>query len=96
MEVQGAAALGLIADASVKGDYGAIAGSADVVDQGGGVDWLADQLEQIFVGLRSEHGGELAATHGRKECDLVAGTERRVPGGEFPVAGGYERSAIAG
>src|SRR5712664_2752315 len=36
----------------------------------------------------------LAAAHGMKEGDFVAGAERRVPGGEFLVAGGDERRAV--
>jgi len=39
-------------------------------------------------------GSALAAAHGRKEGNFVAGMEGRVPGGEFLVAGGYERRAV--
>ena len=41
-------------------------------------------------------GSELAAAHGREEGDFVAGTEGRVPGGEFLIAGGDERRAVFG
>jgi hypothetical protein len=56
IEIKSAAAVGLVADASVKSDDGTVAGHADMVDQGGAVDRLANQLEQIFGGLRSGHG----------------------------------------
>ena len=39
---------------------------------------------------------ELAAAHGRKERDFVAGMEGSVPGSEFLVAGGDERRAVFG
>src|SRR6267142_150523 len=37
---------------------------------------------------------ELAAAHGRKERDFVAGMEGSVPGSEFLIAGSDERRAV--
>ena len=39
-------------------------------------------------------GSELAAAHGGKEGNFVAGTEGRVPGGEFLITGGDKRRAV--
>jgi len=47
---------------------------------------------------RRSHVGTraLAAAHGREEGDLVAGVERRVPGGEFLIARGDYGRAVFG
>lgn len=50
VEIQRAAAVGLVADATVEGNDGAIVRGADVADQGGGVDGLADEQEKIVGG----------------------------------------------
>ena len=37
-----------------------------------------------------------AATYWRKECDFVAGMQRRAPSGEFLIARGYQGGAESG
>ena len=43
---------------------------------------------------RGHVGRALAAAHGREEGDFVAGVQRRVPGGEFLIAGSDYGGAI--
>ncbi len=93
VEIERGAIVGLIADEAVEGDDGAIFGSADVADEGGHVDGVTDQLADVVV-RKSGHGEALAAAHGRKEGNFVAGMEGRVPGSEFLIAGGDQRRAV--
>jgi hypothetical protein len=93
VEVKSGAVVGLVADEAVESDDGAVLGSADVAGQRGHVDRLADQLIDVIVRERS-HGDALAAAHGREKGDFVAGTERRIPGGEFLIARSDHRGAV--
>jgi hypothetical protein len=95
VEVQCGAVVGLVADEAVEGDDGAVFGGANVADQGGHVDGLAQELTDVVVEGRG-HGSASAAAHGREEGDFVAGVERRVPSGEFLIAGGNKRGAEFG
>jgi hypothetical protein len=105
VEVEGAAAVGVVADAAVESDDSAVGGGAHMVDQRGDIDWLADEEDEIAgggvvcggvcrLGRRGRHGGglgaRLAATHGRKEGYFVAGEKRGGPSGELLVARSYE------
>lgn len=97
--------MGLVADAAVESDDSAVGSGAHVADQRDGIDGLADEEDEIAgggvvcggvceLGRRGRHGGgleaRLAAAHGRKEGDFVAGEKRGGPSGEFLVAGSYE------
>ncbi len=85
--------MGLIADETVEGDDGAVFGRADLADESEHVDGLAHQLIDVIVkGCR--HIDASAAAHRRKKGDFVAGTERRIPGGEFLVARSDDRGAV--
>jgi len=49
------------------------------------------------MGLGGVMAGCLSAsTHGRKEGDFVAGSQRRAPGGEFLVTRGDQRRPVGG
>lgn len=87
--------MGLVADEAVKGNDGTILRGADVADEIGHVNGLAQQLKNVIV-ERRWHVDALAATHGREECDLVAGMERRIPRSEFLIARGNDRRTIFG
>lgn len=92
IEIERGAVVGLVADETIEGDDGAVRGRAHVAAEGGEIDGLAHQLVDVVVDGFG-HGSALAAAHGRKEGDFVAGMERRVPGGEFLVAGSDEGRA---
>ena len=55
VEIESGAIEGLIAHEAVKGDDGAVFGSADVADESGHVDGIADQLADVVVRGRG-HG----------------------------------------
>src|SRR5882762_6869300 len=93
VQVESRTIVGLIADETVEGGDGAIFGRAHVADERGHVDGLAHQLIDIVVRERC-HIGASAATHGREKRDFVAGTERRIPGGEFLVARSDNRGTV--
>ena len=57
VEVERGAIVGLIADKSVEGNDGTVFGGADVADEGGHVDGLANQLADVVVRGRRGHGG---------------------------------------
>ena len=95
VEVKSWAIVRLVADEAVEGDGRAIFGCADVEGEGGLVNRLAHQPVDVFMKRRG-HGDASAATHGREKCDFIAGMERRIPGGEFLVAGSDERGTEFG
>jgi hypothetical protein len=77
----------LVADAAIEGGDGAVFWSANVADQGCGVDALAHQKEQIVIGWRGQRGHKvLPAADGGQKGDFVAGVERGLPSSKFLIA----------
>ena len=89
VQVESAAAVRLVAYASIEGDDGAVRTGADMANERVGVDALMNKQDQVAAGRRG-HQFSLAAAYWRKEGDFVAGIEGRTPGGEFPIARGYQ------
>jgi hypothetical protein len=94
IEVERGAAMGFVADAAVEGDDGAIFARADMADDGGHVDGLGDETEDV-IAKRSHRGGLASADRGKKS-DFIASAERSAPRGKFLIARGDQRGAEAG
>ncbi len=56
-EVESLAAVGLIANAAVEGDDGAVVGLADVFDESASAYGFADKEDEIVVGGKGHNGG---------------------------------------
>jgi hypothetical protein len=94
VEVERGAAVRLVADAAVEGDDGAVLAGADVADEGGRINGLVDETEDV-IAKRSHRVGSASTNRGKKS-DFVAGAESGTPSGEFLIARGDERGAEAG
>jgi hypothetical protein len=94
VEVEGGTAVRLVADAAVEGDDGSIFAGADMVNEGGSVNGLGDEAENV-VARRSHRGRSTSADWGKKS-DFIAGVQCRAPGGEFLIARSDQRGAEAG
>ena len=85
--------MGLVADAAIESNDGAVIGLADVLDEGVGGDGIADEEDEVVVG---GEGHRLATTHRREKGNFVAGFENGRPGSEFLIARGDDGRAIGG
>src|SRR5437016_908226 len=93
VEVESRTIVGLIAGETIESDDGAVFGRAHVADKSDHVDGLAHQLVDVILG-ECRHVYASAAAYGREKRDFVAGTERRIPCGEFLVARSDSRGAV--
>ncbi len=93
IEIESRAVVGLITHEAVEGDNGAVLWGADKADLRSHIDGFAYQLVDVIVG-ECHHVDVSAAAHGREKCNLVAGTEWRIPGGKFLVARRNHRRAV--
>ena len=84
VEVEGGAAVGLVANAAIEGDDGTVGRGANMADQRVGIDRITNEKKQVCGAVRGHWGS--AAADRREEGHFVASVERSVPGGEFPVA----------
>jgi len=92
LEVEGAAVLGVVADESVKDDYGAVFMGANISCQGDRVYGFVNQ--QSDIGGGDGHGYTSATAYRRQEGNFVAGMQNSVPRRELLIAGGDQRRAI--
>jgi len=93
IEIESRAVVGLITHEAVEGDNGAVLWATDKPDLRSHIDGFAHQLVDVIVG-ECHHVDVSAAAHGREKCNLVAGTEWRIPGGKFLVARRNHRRAV--
>ena len=96
VEIQGAAAMGLVANETVEGDDGTVGVGAHLADDSGCVNRRAKEGEQVILCDGVWHGWVSTSAYGRKKGDRIIFGEWRVPGGEFFVPGSDEGDAICG
>jgi hypothetical protein len=92
LEVESAAAVGIVANTTIEGNDGAVSGLAELLDKRRRFDSLPRERDLVFL----EDGiqvGELTSADGRQKSDLVARLDRRAPGGEFLISRSHERAA---
>jgi hypothetical protein len=98
IKVERAAAVGIVADAAVEGDDGAVGIGADVADERSGIDRMAAELDEV-VGGSGGHAGvrlTLTAADGREEGYFIAGLEQSRPSGKFAIAGDGDCASMFG
>ena len=93
VQVQSAATMGLIANAPVEGDDGAVRARANTLNKRVRVDGFVDKQNKVAAG-RGGHPLASAAAYRREKGDFVAGIEWRAPRREFLVARSNQRTAI--
>jgi hypothetical protein len=94
IKIEGAAAMGMIANAAIEGYDCSVFVGPDMAHDRGGIDRFSDELEEIVLAW-SGHRRKLTTAYRWKESNLIAGLDWSVPGGEFLVAGGDEGRAKA-
>ncbi len=95
VEEKRGAAVGLVADAAIESDDGAIGGSANMANEGRGINGILAEEDQVEI-LRVGHAEASAAANGRKESDFVAREEQDIEGRKLAVAGSDHGGAITG
>ena len=85
-EIEGAAVLGMVADASVKDDDGAIGIPANEGCQCERVYGFVNNRD--YIRGRGGHGYTSAATYGGQEGNFITSRKGSVPGREFLITGG--------
>lgn len=96
VQVERAAAMGLVTHKPVKCNRGAILVGADVSNGSARVDRGAHEFAPVVIGRGGHQKPALSSAHRRKESNFVAGRQPSIPRGEFLIARGYQRRAKTG